>query len=185
MLKVSIVVGNPKPRSRTAKIAESFARGLVGSSDSSLRIIDLADHVDEIFLWPAESLQELNQLVADSDLAIFCSPTYKASYTGLLKAFLDRYKANGLSGVTAIALMTGADMGHSMAPTVNLVPLLLELGAIVPTRGIYFNTSQMDQIDDLVQSNAALTRDSLNVLRRLAEAIDAPAGATSKMARAN
>ncbi|TPI57359.1 NAD(P)H-dependent oxidoreductase [Mesorhizobium sp. B3-1-3] len=183
MLKVSVVVGNPKPRSRTAKIAESFARQLVGPSDDLLRIIDLADHVDEIFLWPAERMQELNQHVAESQLVIFCSPTYKASYTGLLKAFLDRYPANGLRGVTALALMTGADMGHSMAPTVNLVPLLLELGATVPVRGIYFNTSQMDQVDDMIRGNVELVRESLNLVGRLVDGLGPPT-TTSTGARA-
>jgi len=32
----------------------------------------------------------------------------KASYTGMLKAFFDRYGNNGLAGVTAVPVMTGA-----------------------------------------------------------------------------
>lgn len=47
-----------------------------------------------------------------SDVVV-AAPTYRAAYTGLLKAFLDRYPSNGLS-VTAFAVMTGASATHSM-----------------------------------------------------------------------
>lgn len=164
MLKVTVVIGNPKPQSRTGKIAETFARRFVGSANADLRIIDLADHAPSLFAWPSQSMAELNAQVSDSTIIICASPTYKASYTGLLKAFLDRFPANGLRNVVCIPLMTGADSGHSMAPTVNLVPLLLELGAIVPTCGLYFNTSQMDQADQFIDSGVEQVRKALDVI---------------------
>ena len=34
-------------------------------------------------------------------------PTYKATYTGLLKLFLDQFSAGELHGTTAVALMLG------------------------------------------------------------------------------
>jgi FMN reductase len=121
----------------------------------ALRVIDLADHMGEIFDWPSETLSDLNAAVAASDLVVFASPTYKASYTGLLKAFLDRYPANGLAGVVAIPVFTGADLTHSMGPTVNLAPLRVELGAIVPGGGFYFVAGNMDQLDEIVATAAA------------------------------
>jgi FMN reductase len=147
---VTIVVGNPKPRSRTLKVAETLVEKLLEPGSYELQIIDLADHTDEIFAWPSDGMAALNARVAESDLAVFASPTYKATYTGLLKAFLDRYPANGLSGVTAIPVLTGADATHSMGPTVNLAPLLVELGAVVPGRGFYFIAGQMDHLDEIV-----------------------------------
>ena len=121
-LKISIVVGNPKPKSRTLKVAETLAEKLFGPAARAAEIIDLADYRDEILNWPSERMDALNARVAASDVVIFASPTYKATYTGLLKVFLDRYPANGLSGVTAIPLLTGADQMHAMGPTVNLAP---------------------------------------------------------------
>jgi len=85
---------------------------------------------------------------------IFASPTYKATYSGLLKVFLDRYPANGLSGVVAIPLLTGADHAHAMGPTVNLAPLLVELGAVIPGRGFYFVIGQMDRMEEIVKDAA-------------------------------
>ncbi|MCS5736351.1 NADPH-dependent FMN reductase [Herbiconiux daphne] len=154
-ITVTIVVGNPKPRSRTRIVAETLVQKLLEPGSYDLEVIDLADHTAEIFAWPSDELAALNARVAGSDLAVFASPTYKATYTGLLKAFLDRYPANGLAGVTAIPVHTGGDLTHAMGPTVTLAPLLAELGAIVPGRGFYFVAGQMDRLDELVEAAAA------------------------------
>ena len=129
-MRVSGVVGNPKPRARTLKVATTLLERLLEPGSYALTVIDLADHEREIFAWPSETMSALNAGVAESDLVVFASPTYKATYTGLLKAFLDRYPANGLAGVVAIPVLTGADATHSMGPTHNLAPLLAELGAV-------------------------------------------------------
>jgi len=166
-LKVTIVVGNPKPASRTLKLAELLVHKLLGTQPFTLDIIDLADHTAEIFAWPSEHMAELNANAASSHLLVVASPTYKATYTGLLKAFLDRYPANALKGVVAIPVMTGADDGHSMAPVVNLGPLLVELGASVPFRGFYFPLTKMAQLDELVDAAADEYAVVLEVMRAL------------------
>jgi FMN reductase len=162
MLKVSVLIGNPKPQSRTARIATTLAEKLLTPDTYTLSVTDLADHAKHIFDWPSEQLATLNQHVAESDLLIVASPTYKATYTGLLKAFLDRYPNLGLQGVVAIPVMTGADLRHSMAPEVNLRPLLVELGAIVPTPGLYFVMDQMTKLDTVLTDWAAQARTQLN-----------------------
>ncbi|MGP3535762.1 NADPH-dependent FMN reductase [Microbacterium sp. RD1] len=167
-VNVSVVVGNPKPASRTLKVATALVEHLLDPGSFDLTLIDLADHEADIFAWPSEKMAALNASVAESDLAVFASPTYKATYTGLLKAFLDRYPANGLAGVVAIPLLTGADQTHSMGPTHSLAPLLAELGAIVPGRGLYFVASQMDRLDELVSAAAAEYRGNLSRLARVA-----------------
>jgi len=115
-------------------------------------------------------MADLSAHVAASNFVLFACPTYKATYTGLLKGFLDRYPANGLKNVTALAMMTGADFSHSLAPTVQLVPLLLELGARVPMSGLYFNTGQMDQINDLISARA---EEAIDMFRSLAPVVGA------------
>lgn len=163
MLKITIVVGNPKPRSRTRQVAERVAAELLAGTPAQVDTIDLIDHADAIYAWPSEPMAALTQGVAESGLVILASPTYKASYTGLLKSFLDRYPAGGLKDVVAIPVMTGADQTHSLAPTVHLVPLLLELGATVPVGGFYFNTAAFDQIDAIVGKWASDARESLRI----------------------
>ena len=170
-LKIAIVVGNPKPKSRTLKVAETLVEKLFGAAAHHAQTIDLADYRDEILSWPSEKMDALNARVAASDFVVFASPTYKATYTGLLKVFLDRYPANGLAGVTAVPLLTGADQTHAMGPTVNLAPLLVELGAAVPGRGFYFSISQMDRLDEIVQAAADQYAMALRRMAKVAEAL--------------
>lgn len=169
---VSVVVGNPKAQSRTLKVATTLVEHILDPGSYELTVIDLADHVDEIFTWPSDTMAALNAHVAQSDLVIFASPTYKATYTGMLKAFLDRYPANGLEGVVAIPLLTIADGTHTMAPTHNVAPLLMELGAIVPGRGFAFVSSQMDKLDEIAAAAASGYRANIRRLAALAPAVE-------------
>ena len=115
-MHIAIVVGNPKPNSRTLNIARQVAREICDRLDGRIALeIDLALHTGSIFTWPNAEMAELNPAVARSDILVIASPTYRATYTVLLKAFLDRYPSNGLVGVTAVPVMTGASDLHSMA----------------------------------------------------------------------
>ncbi len=60
-----------------------------------------------MFDWSDAELSRLTAEVAAADIANFASPTYQAAYTGMLKAFLDRYGGNGLAGTVAVPVMTG------------------------------------------------------------------------------
>jgi FMN reductase len=162
VIKVNVVVGNPKPRSRTARIATQLVEALLPAGSFELSVIDLADHAHQIFDWPSEDMSALNDKVAQGDLLIAGSPTYKATYTGLLKAFFDRYPNLGLRGVVAIPVMTGNDPRHAMALEMGLRPLLIELGALVPTQSLYFLMNQMGDIDAILSEWAQEARDRLS-----------------------
>ena len=64
--------------------------------------------------------------------------------------FLDNYGNDGLAGTIAIPVMVGATARHALATEVHLRPLLVELGASVPTRGLYVLESELDSLDDVV-----------------------------------
>jgi len=140
---IAVVTGNPKPKSRTHAVALAVADTLAdavaaefGAAAGRLEI-DLADHAASLFDWTDPALTALTAEVANADVAIFASPTYKAAYTGMLKAFLDRYGSDGLAGLAAVPVMTGGWPGHLLAVEVHLRPVLVELGATVPARGLY------------------------------------------------
>jgi FMN reductase len=170
-VELSVVVGNPKPQSRTLAVAEAVAQRVAGATGASVaRTVDLCEYADDLFRWPHDGLAELNDAVAASDFVVVASPTYKAAYTGLLKAFLDRYANNGLVGVTAVPVMTGGNVAHAMAVDTALRPLLVELGASVPTRGLFFVMTQMAELDAVVdewaRENLALIPAALGPMRR-------------------
>jgi FMN reductase len=173
VLKVTLLVGNPKADSRTLRIAKTLVEKLLVEGSYCITVIDLANYSSEIFTWPSAEMNDLTQAAADSDLLVVASPTYKATYTGLLKAFLDRYSNKGLRGVIAIPVMTGADLSHSMGADVHLRPLLVELGASVPTNGLYFVTSQMDRLEEIVDAWARESSEVLTLLLPLIHGVAA------------
>lgn len=148
---ITVLVGNPKPASTTRLAAEEVAAQLSARSGAEVsETIDLADVAGSIFDAGDPVVEELVRRVAASDLVVVASPTYKAAYSGLLKAFFDRYGANGLHGVAAVPLLTIGGPQHTLAVETTLRPLLVELGASVPTRGIAFPAGRIDERADIV-----------------------------------
>jgi FMN reductase len=151
MIRISVIVGNPKPRSRTLRVAETVAGRIAEETGGRVvQVVDLCDYAGDLFKWPDERLAAVSDSLAGCDLLVVASPTYKAAYTGLLKAFLDRYPAMGLSGVTAVPVMTGGCERHAMVVDTTLRPLLVELGASVPTRALFFLMSRMGEMQAVV-----------------------------------
>ncbi len=148
---ITPLIGNPQPGSRTRLVAEAVAAQLAARSGATVGpTIELAEVAASLFVNPEPRVDELGARVAASDVLVVASPTYKASYTGLLKAFLDRYPTNGLQGVTAVPILTIGSPAHALAVELTLRPLLVELGASVPTRGIAFPTAAIDDRERIV-----------------------------------
>jgi FMN reductase len=150
---VGVVVGNPKARSRTLDVARAVASAAAGASGlaGAGRItVDLAELAPELFDWSSPDVKAAVDGIASCALAVVASPTYKASYTGLLKAFLDWYGTTGLRGVTVVPVMVGAAPHHALAVEVHLRPVLLEVGATLPTRGLYVTESQLGSLDAVI-----------------------------------
>jgi FMN reductase len=151
-MRIAVVTGNPKPASRTHDLASFVAATIDGLNrfDEPPLDVDLAEYAPRLFDWSDPELTRLTAEVAAADVAIFASPTYKAAYTGMLKAFLDRYGSNGLAGTVAVPVMTGGWPGHLLAVEVHLRPVLVELGATVPARGLYVTEPEFPALDTAV-----------------------------------
>jgi FMN reductase len=143
-VKVTVVAGNPKPASRTLDAAHIVARALTGKdADHTVDVIELGPG---LLAWGDPAVADAVQTVAGSDLVIVASPTFKATYTGILKLFLDQFDTGtGLAGVTAVPLMLGAGPAHALAPDLLLKPVLVELGAVCPAQGLYLGDKTYDQ----------------------------------------
>jgi len=145
-VSVAVVVGNPKPRSRTYQAAHIVAERLAGKpADLS---IDLTDLGPALLDWSDPGVADLVGQVQAAGLVVVASPTYKATYTGLLKLFLDRFGAGSMTG-TAVPLMLGGHWKHALAPELLLKPVLVEIGATCPTTGLFLLDSEFDASDTL------------------------------------
>ncbi len=141
-VRTAVVVGNPRPESRTLAAATYVASELTGGPPDL--VVDLAVLGPRLLDWPDPGVADLVAEVGAADAVVVASPTYKAAYTGLLKLFLDRFAAGtGLTGV-AVPLMLGAGPTHALAPELTLRPLLTELGGTVPGRALYVQESAHD-----------------------------------------
>lgn len=152
-LKISVIAGNPKANSRTLHAAEGLARfvatGLKAGNGtaSDIQIIDLALHTGELFDWSSTTIAGLADRVRGSDVIVVASPTYKATYTGLLKLFMERFGSGELAGTVAVPMMLAAAPAHLMAADVHLRPLLVELGASTPTPAVSLLDTQTEDLE--------------------------------------
>ncbi|HEY0248966.1 MAG TPA: NAD(P)H-dependent oxidoreductase [Gryllotalpicola sp.] len=137
-MNTAVVVGNPKPQSRTLEAAQLLLRRIAGHEPDT--VVDVIELGSGLLGWGDAGIKASVASVAESSLVVFASPTFKATYTGLLKLFLDQFPTgDGLAGVTAVPLMLGAGPVHALAPELLLKPVLVELGATVPVQGLYLN----------------------------------------------
>ena len=154
MSAIGVVVGNPKPGSRTLTVAQAVAdaaAGAAGLAGAGRTTLDLADLGPALFDWSSDDVRAAVDAIRGCSLAVVASPTYKASYTGLLKSFLDWFSTTDLNGVTVVPVMVGAGPQHSLAVEVHLRPVLVELGATMPTRGLYVTEDQLGVLDRVLE----------------------------------
>jgi FMN reductase len=146
-VSVVVLVGNPRPRSRTHDAAQVVAEALTGRPAD--RTVELAELGPALFDPQDARVAEAVKTVQAASLLVVASPTYKSSYTGLLKLFLDGFGSGSLAGVTAVPLLLGAHWRHSLAADMLLKPVLVEMGATVPTQGLFLLDSDYTASEEL------------------------------------
>jgi FMN reductase len=67
----------------------------------------------------------------EADVLVVATPTYKGSYTGVLKVLLDQLPAQALAGKRAVPVVTAGVAPQAAAAEALLRQLLTELGADV------------------------------------------------------
>jgi FMN reductase len=173
---LALVVGNPKPGSRTLQVAR-WVTDLIhdGLDRAGVRVgepdlVDLAE-LGAHLLSGLPGRNGVDDGTGSVDLALLrvrtpgllvvASPTFKGTYSGLLKLFLDLLPRTGLTGTVAVPVMTAAFSSHRFAVDTYLRALLVELGACVPTRGVSVIERDFAQLDAAV---ADWAQASLSVL---------------------
>jgi FMN reductase len=153
-----ILAGHPRPQSRTRQLAQLAAAAVTRAAGlpPGHQVVDLSGLQRRLLLdEPSPAIEDAVDQVATARLLLVASPTYKGTYTGLLKVFLDRLDYQALSGVTALPLLVMRHPQHTLAVDVHLRPLLTELGAAVPAPGLAFLESDLDQAAGVLDPWAA------------------------------
>jgi len=148
MSRILVLTGSPSLRSRTSALALHVADEL--SLD--------AHDVDVLHLrgLPAQALLSADtadpaiaaavRLVIAADAVVVATPIYKASYSGLLKVFLDLLPQAALQGKVVLPLATGGTVAHLLAIDYGLRPVLVSLGARHITTGRFVLDTHIDHL---------------------------------------
>jgi FMN reductase len=148
-MNVVVVVGNPRVGSRTRRAAAMVVERLTGRPPTS--VVELAELGPALLDDGSPAVEAAKQLVVGGDLVVVASPTFKATYTGLLKLFLDHFAAGELANTPVIALMLGASAGHALAGEHTLKPVLSEIGGACPAPALYLLESAWEASPELEQ----------------------------------
>lgn len=149
--QVVVLCGNPRTGSRTSAAARAFAGALLeaGEHSASPTVVELAD-LGGTVIDGGPDVDAAVAAVLAADVLVVATPVYKASYTGLLKAFLDRIGGGQLAATVAIPFIVAGAPIHRLAADVHLRPLLVELGASTPTRAFVIEEAELPNLHDVI-----------------------------------
>lgn len=140
------ISGSPSATSQSRALLDA-ALAELRSRGATTELVDLR-RLDADALLNRDTDPDVAQAVAivqGADIVVLSSPTYRATYSGLLKVFLDLLPADCLAGKVAIALMTGGGPHHLLAIEHGLKPAISSLGATVVATGVYGVPTQFHQ----------------------------------------
>jgi FMN reductase len=148
-MSVLLLGGSPSRLSGSARLLQHIGQrlSLQGHRTARLQVRDLPAaallHADFGDAAIAEALAQ----VEAADAIVIATPVYKASYTGILKAFLDLLPQAGLAGKLVLPLATGGSQSHMLVLDYALRPVLASLSARAILPGIYATTDQMEWVE--------------------------------------
>lgn len=142
-----VLVGNPRANSRTRHAAALLVDQLTGRAPDD--VVELADIGAGLLDARDAALVDAKTRVLAADLLVVASPTYKTTYTGLLKLFLDQFAAGELKGTVTVPLMLGAGLRHALAPELTLRPVLVEIGCSCPAPGLFLLDTEYEGSADM------------------------------------
>ncbi len=143
-MSIVALSGSPSAHSRSAALLRHvlgrFADDVV-RSEIVLRDLPPAALVRADVDDPA--IRRARDQVAAARLVVVATPIYKASYSGLLKTFLDLLPQDALRGKTVLPLGTGGSAAHLLALDYALRPVLAALGARHVLDSVYAVDTQL------------------------------------------
>lgn len=139
MSKVVILSGSPNASSRLNGLTSYVHQRVTeaGMETSVIGVIDLPPEDLVYANFNSPSILAANEQIASADAVIIASPVYKASYTGVLKAYIDLLPQKGFEGKIVTPIFIAGSMAHLLAIDYALKPVLASMGARHFTKSVY------------------------------------------------
>jgi FMN reductase len=151
---VTTVVGNPKRLSRTLATAEALAAAIAHGLGAEPRAtsVDLAELYLDGIEPPHDGFEHALDQIRSGGVLVVATPVYKASYTGLLKLFLDQLPPKALQGTAVVPVTVAASAEHRLLADLQLRPVLAELGARLPVPSLALVEAELSALDGRVEA---------------------------------
>lgn len=125
------------------------------SGETSVQVIELRDLAHDITNnlltgFAAPKLQAAIDALTAADGAIFVTPIFTTSYSGLFKSFIDVLEPDALTDLPVLIGATGGTERHSLALDYAIRPLFAYLHAIAVPTAVYAASSDWGSEQGLV-----------------------------------
>lgn len=130
-MTILLLAGSPVIPSRSSRLLQ-YAGKKLASLGHRYDMLHVRDLCAEALLHAEYNHVDIKVAVArvkHADAIVVATPVYKASCSGILKAFLDVLPQDGLAGKLVLPLATGGSQSHMLALDYALRPMLSSLGA--------------------------------------------------------
>lgn len=187
MTYILAIAGSPAHPSRTYSLLESATQRLQaqGVETDILSVRDIPAEDLAYGRYDSPTLAPPKALIERADGLIISTPIYKASYTGVLKAFLDLLPQRALVGKVVLPIATGGTIAHYLSIDYALKPVLSELGARHFISTVYAIDQQVQrQEDGSVQLDAEVEERLQSALQELIRVVHLTHVTTKQLASA-
>jgi len=136
-LRAVAISGSPRSPSKSKSLAAMILADLERAGCAT-QMVDVADLPADALVARAGA-PELDAAIAavgTAQIVVAASPTYRALYTGVMKAFFDLMPPAHLAGKICVPVQTGASPAHFLAIEYGMRPLFMSLEG-VPIGGVY------------------------------------------------
>ncbi|MBW6439440.1 NAD(P)H-dependent oxidoreductase [Actinoplanes hulinensis] len=156
MTGIVVISGNPRAGSRTSTLAIAVGEAIAGQLGSPQPHVIEVGSLGAGLLTPGdEATKAALAVISEANLLVVATPTYKGSYTGVLKVLLDQLPAQALAGKLSVPVVTAGVAPQAAAAEAVLRQLLVELGAIVVRPGLPVLEADLAESAVIAQKYAA------------------------------
>jgi FMN reductase len=155
-MAIVTIAGSPTPNSRSTALLDLATQRLRGEGFRTENIAVRDLNAAELLAANTKNdrIAAALRSVAEANIVIIATPVYKASYSGLLKSFLDLLPQTGFANKAVLPIATGGSSAHLLALDYALRPVLAALGARIVVESLFVADNQLQRHD-----NGGLTLD--------------------------
>mgnify|MGYP000858230430 CR=1 FL=1 len=150
MAKIAVLMGSPMEKSRLHFVVDRVLAA-VREAGVDVSVVSVRDLPAEDLLhvrFDSEPIAAANRLVEEADGVIVATPVFKASFPGVLKAYLDLLPQKGFSKKVVLPIAIGGTIAHLLSIDFAMKPVLSTMAPRNILAGVFVLDSQVQRQED-------------------------------------